>query len=55
MESLNIKTLNLRDLILECIDCQRNVTVGASRVAMFTVSPEARRVTRNVSAVSKLR
>jgi len=26
MESRSVKTLNFRDLILECIDCQRNVT-----------------------------
>jgi hypothetical protein len=26
MESRNVKTLNFRDLVLECIDCQRNFT-----------------------------
>ena len=35
MESANIKTLNFKDLTLECIDCQRNFTFSRGEQQYF--------------------
>ena len=35
MESLNVKTLNFKDQILECIDCQRNFTFSRGEQLYF--------------------